>query len=552
MKNFKKIKLLIAIIMFIVLAMSSSTIFASIHHYYGGVDYFCSSSYVAIPAYIGGTHYLVGYTANTKSPGDAYYTTGAGYPGGDINMGEALGFRFAYPEIFGNANLAGAFWYYGWNPGYRRTDAGAVMDLVDCVTYYNRFRKKYLTSGNELNAKMQSGSSLTMIDSNGNVVIGPLKATWAQESHYGIAFSEYKSKVIEYHNSGDPDSTWNSLETGVTLLSSDGTVITGGIPNGKEFYIQYPYSSYSNIDNIRVKVDLEYIASAEGYATEYYTYTSSGVSGVTQKMVRYPYSSDGGKYINGWVNKKTKTIEANISVDLEKIEIAGSVWRDGEADKATQVNGSYDNLVDSNGNRIDHLLNGIEVWLYEVVSSSDKYDLYINGLYLKRATLNKELGNLGIVDKYEVANPQLTRYMVNTDTGAYENGRYSFKGIDPTKKYIVMFVYDGMIYTNTYGAGIPEYNSDEWIKSSKGSELISDRSALNNQFAIIESHPDSYITDNPNLFEYPIHLNTVGEDKYNKVYASRSDAEKDYDIQDFPYTFIRQQIFNQQFLYDRR
>lgn len=58
-------------------------------------------------------------------------------------------------------------------------------------------------------------------------------------------------------------------------------------------------------------------------------------------------------------------------------------------------------------------------------------------------------------------------------------------------KYYVAFEYNGQLYVPTI-YNKPEYNSAEWLKSSKATEKVSDRDALNAKFATIGAYPNSY------------------------------------------------------------
>ena len=194
--------------------------------------------------------------------------------------------------------------------------------------------------------------------------------------------------------------------------------------------------------------------------------------------------------------------------------IEGSVWNDNRSGKDQKVDGKLDNNVDT-------LLNGIEVWLYEVVDTQAESDLELDGIYLK------VVDNLG--DSIEGnTNPQLTRNLVNTATGEAENGRYSFKNVKAYgHKYIVVFKYDGMLFTNTYGAGLATYNSDEWKATSKGTELLSERDLLNNRFKTIESVSSSYKVSR-RIFNDDNYLTEKDNNYYNKIYNAKGKEVVEY------------------------
>lgn len=124
--------------------------------------------------------------------------------------------------------------------------------------------------------------------------------------------------------------------------------------------------------------------------------------------------------------------------------IAGTVFLD-----QTTTKGEID---ESNGylDKGETLLMGIEVTLYEE-----------NGT---KATLVQEDGEIR-------TNPTMTNF----------NGYYEFRGVDPMKKYYVEFKYNGMEYKTTQ-SGAAAYNSEEWSKTSKGSDLSSSRAGVTNKY----------------------------------------------------------------------
>ena len=72
-----------------------------------------------------------------------------------------------------------------------------------------------------------------------------------------------------------------------------------------------------------------------------------------------------------------------------------------------------------------------------------------------------------------------------------EQGCYIFNGLNPQGKYYVAFEYNGQLYVpTTYSK--PQYNSAEWLKTSKATEKVSDRDSLNSKFATIGASPNNY------------------------------------------------------------
>lgn len=134
--------------------------------------------------------------------------------------------------------------------------------------------------------------------------------------------------------------------------------------------------------------------------------------------------------------------------------IAGTVFLD-----QTTTKGELD---ESNGelDKGETLLMGIEVTLYEE-----------NGT---KATLVQE-------DEEIRTNPTMTNF----------NGYYEFRGVDPMKKYYVEFKYNGMEYKTT-NSGTAAYNSEEWAKTSKGSDLSSSRAGVTGKYQNITYDTKAY------------------------------------------------------------
>lgn len=76
------------------------------------------------------------------------------------------------------------------------------------------------------------------------------------------------------------------------------------------------------------------------------------------------------------------------------------------------------------------------------------------------------------------------------ETTTDNDGCYIFT-VNSMEKYYVAFEYNGQLYVPTI-YNKPEYNSAEWLKSSKATEKVSDRDALNAKFATIGAYPNSY------------------------------------------------------------
>lgn len=100
------------------------------------------------------------------------------------------------------------------------------------------------------------------------------------------------------------------------------------------------------------------------------------------------------------------------------------------------------------------------------------------------------------------------------ETTTDKDGTYNFINVDKDEEYYVKFTYGGKEYTIdvTY-----EYNSYRWNALSKGSELITDRAALNTEFVTVGSYPMGYKPSKA-IFTDKTYL----VDGYNEVYSITS------------------------------
>ena len=193
------------------------------------------------------------------------------------------------------------------------------------------------------------------------------------------------------------------------------------------------------------------------------------------------------------------------------MEIGGIVFEDAAGSKEMITNGIY---VAENG---DVLLPGIEVSLYE----------FENRRIGKLAELATEESTTAgdentVYEEKNRQNPTLTD----------ENGRYLFKGVDPMKKYVVMFTYNGQTYmpvdykvrgeksesveveydSVSENPGVQDiYN---WRIDSKSTETINDRNNFDNDFASIGSSPSNY-----RIRTRALQSSALYDGNYNKTYS---------------------------------
>lgn len=212
--------------------------------------------------------------------------------------------------------------------------------------------------------------------------------------------------------------------------------------------------------------------------------------------------------------------------DIKLISIGGNVWEDAKTGKASLGDG-----INSTTNNVDKNLENIKV-----------------SLYTEDMKLAELMPDDSVTNIYNRINPTLTD----------ANGNYKFEGVDESKKYYVVFEYDGQVYMPTEylakgisGDTIQNYNSveemlgeltnigtgrdngnsgstggkntgtgtntgsgkntqtntewfEKWKANSKASELetntgkntIEGRQTFNNRFAEIGASPKNYISKN--------------------------------------------------------
>lgn len=390
-------------------------------------------------------------------------------------------------------------------------------------------------------------------------IIGPFNIEYIEAVYDDINFSWLDKYSLTDQNGNKIAATEITDQYGKKIfgIAANGDKID--IPNGEDFYVKFPYSD--TITQLNVKEEIKYIdsvtAKKQDVETQAYDFrfkwtesTSQGSSihhtancsggerwehGVNNAFCSscnagatmvYKYEASGAvkcvgessneyqdmRRFEGDVIYNISPITLSVPIvppggtepppgddpppggDPDEMDLAGYVWEDMPEGKDQTVNGLKDNN--------DVSLAGIEVRLYD-----------------------KTTGKLANV--YRSSNPVVTN----------SEGRYIFKGLDPTHKYFVVFVYDGMLYTNTYGAGVPEYNTEgppgteKWNNTSKGSELVSGRNALNEKFRTISSYPASYRTTA--IFGDP--QTYLSQDSngnwYNRVYSVNEIQDKEGIIQ---------------------
>ena len=171
------------------------------------------------------------------------------------------------------------------------------------------------------------------------------------------------------------------------------------------------------------------------------------------------------------------------------MDLGGHVWEDKVASKESIADG----ISNTTGENVDIPLKNVKVTLYEQ---------------------NGKIANL-ITNPSEDVNKVMNRI---NPTFTNENGNYLFEGLDPMKKYYVVFEYNGQRYLPTeylntangqytsanqmVNAGL--YNTNEWKVTSKGTEsnkstfpgVEISREGYDERFQEIGSFPYNYPSSN--------------------------------------------------------
>ena len=125
-----------------------------------------------------------------------------------------------------------------------------------------------------------------------------------------------------------------------------------------------------------------------------------------------------------------------------------------------------------------------------------------------KVSLYDEDGNLVdlMTDENESGESEDEVYSRINPTLTDEEGNYVFKGLDPLKKYYVVFEYNGQRYLPTdYNMSIGEYNTEHWEATSKATEAENSggvegieigRDEYDQRFEEIAAYPNNYPSSN--------------------------------------------------------
>lgn len=245
--------------------------------------------------------------------------------------------------------------------------------------------------------------------------------------------------------------------------------------------------------------------------------------------------------IDTWGTRKlyslTKYLTADNEIPLDlTMELGGKVWQDEKSTKETAADGIY---VENDRGESDDPADGLigDVLLPNVKVTLYEYDEKTGKSSIAELIVPENKSKIDDKDVKHSINPTLTD----------ENGEYLFTGIDSTKKYYVVFEYNGQIYMPTeymvHGKKEVDgkielkqykslddalehdnYNTENWEVTSKGTEAFDEKSDItmardtyDNQFKEIGSNPKNYKSSNSLSIDK--YLVKDGRDYYNESFS---------------------------------
>lgn len=424
------------------------------------------------------------------------------------------------------------------------------QEAKDYGEYDNKVRKRGIKAKDKTNL---DDVRIKVNQDTGKYTVGPYEVSYVNSIYGNIAFGGISNMtVLGYNEDGQlvrddikvekfilKDTTTGTMGSAVTPeyfepdhLKVDETPQVYPLPN-QEFQIVFsdPNKGLASDDNnrvayIKLKVNFKYMLANGQYTrlkgTKYTVkYTETHPDG--SHTGHYHYDSDGDRcsghfcyytcrktiYLEGAQQQWHMAVDAIRSIFEEELivggpdvppppdtpklqmDLGGIVWDDAVATKETKADG-----VSNTADNLDRRMKNVKVTLYE-----------------QDGTIATLLSN---EDEQGISDEELMHRINPTYTD--ENGEYLFRGLDPMKKYYVVFEYNGQRYLpteylNTAGgqynsvaqmvnAGL--YNTSEWEVSSKGTESESanfagieiSRKDYDERFSEITAYPENYPSSN--------------------------------------------------------
>lgn len=423
-------------------------------------------------------------------------------------------------------------------------------EAIDYANYDATVRDKGLQPSNETN---YNEVTVKVNQDTGKYTIGPLKLNYTNGIYGNVAFAGISKMVVYGYNEKEElikDNNGKPLEIKIEkfILKDSATGNYGNevepqyfepdetlkIDRSEQVYpspnqefqivISNPNANLSSdainrIAYVDIKVDFQYmLANGEytkmkgiKYTVSYrhshdsHTHKYCTGTGEEQTCTTYScYSCETTCYLSQnqqqWimVPDAIRTVygqellpEGKILVPLQ-MDLGGYVWEDTLESKESKADG----VINTTGEESDLRLKNVKVSLYEEDGT------------LATLLSNENESGISSEELMHRVNPTFTD----------DNGQYLFKGLDPMKKYYVVFEYNGQRYLPTeylntangqytsanqmVNAGL--YNTEAWRVNSKGTEtddFIFDgvkisREDYDERFKEISSYPQNYPSSN--------------------------------------------------------
>ena len=393
------------------------------------------------------------------------------------------------------------------------------------TVYYGIFSK---LGNNPLFTLNDNNDLKTLIDQDKKTyTMGPYTLTLNVEGASDEAKSFLYNELLESNQYYTKDTSFAKFSgisglngTNPIFLNSSGDIITfPDFVNETEFYIQFVPDNGGNISETgEFTIDVEYISGITGIrAKKYdpvslsykvtaddvsYTYTQNADNTYTCKSVKVSFNAFSWKSYDHIVTE-TRSVDWNWDHVPTKDEIIAKFENVYGSLTVTVTNSNCPGIIDDIQPCIEIIIEGelgggeINLKAQWTKKKSGKgpslpINMYIGGYVWQDLPDTKESKLNGMFDEGE---PKFAGIFVElfdvTDnsnrvaaTRTDENGAYGFQGLNPLHKYRVRFVYNGVIYQDTY------YKEDLSGGYSTAPEWY--RNTLNTRFGTINSSPNNY------------------------------------------------------------
>ena len=395
---------------------------------------------------------------------------------------------------------------------YRRTFPKIAVELVKEAEEY----ENYVPTLNSYSASFEKTEPKVIANRQDNTyTVGPLKIDYPDDTRFSFIQDIYLV-----------DENGNKIETEFLKIH---TASGKDYPtNGETFFIEFPGSVGEAHDRINIKAEFAYLKLT--YA-EYERFTGAGDIG--QMLGILDTTSDTHEYKDPVYHEAEYDENGNLIKEAYYEHFyCTRYFLTGRFEE--KIVGHYDS---------QSLFDVITVkreWVEDYSSNYAEKDKLIElttslgGFVWVDEEQGKQTDFNGIYDSNEKKVPNIVVKLFNKngklikETKTDENGEYKFKNLNALKKYYVTFEYNGQYFepttytspydtTNGWGRGT-------WQTNSNATDIVSEREAFNNRFAVIGSNPANYDGNKTTYTKMELLGYTLNE---NGVYVKTTDATID-------------------------